>query len=56
MFNQEMQNAQESAEAKTRAKLKRKRSSIFRSLHFLEPWTTNTPNQQIRTTHTTKNC
>ena len=56
MFNQEMQNAQESAEAETHAKLERKRSSIFRSLHCLDPWTTNTPNQQIGTTHTTKNC
>ena len=55
MFNQEMQNALESAEAGTLAKLKRKRSSIFRSLHCLDPWTTNTPNQQIETTHATKN-
>ena len=56
MFNQEMQNAQESAEAVAQAKLELKRSSIFRSLHCLDPWTTNTPNQQIGTTHTTKNC
>ena len=56
MLNQEMQNAQESTEAKTQAKLKGKRSSICRSLHCSDPWATNTPNQQIGTTHATKNC
>ena len=56
MFNQEMQNAQESAEAETPAKLKRKYSSIFPSLHFCSPWTTDTPNQRTATTHATENC
>ena len=56
MFNQEMQNAQESAEAKTQAKFGRKRFGIFCSLQCLDPWTTNTPNQQIGTIHTAQNC
>ena len=54
MFNQEMQNAQESAEAETPAGLKQKCSSIFRSLHFSSPWTANIPNQQTGTTTTTE--
>ena len=56
MFNQEMQNAQESAEAETPARLKRKYSSIFRSLQFSSPWAANIPNQQTGTTTTSENC
>ena len=56
MFNQEMQNAQESAGAETPAELKRKCSSIFRSLHFCSPWTADTPTQRTGTAHATEKC
>ena len=56
MFNQEIQNAQESLEAETPPQIKAEICSMFPSLHFCLTWTTDTPNKRTATTYATENC